>query len=201
MIKVNLFKNDAYLMQELIIPSLLPNEILEINHSIELKRRGHHQIERIELWTNFPFSFFKAFTFFEFQSSFYSYPNPRKIDFTLEQLPSLAFEDDDDSLELTNFQKGQSYRHVHWKKYALTQTLLIKKISHEQKKDFLIQGDDLVSGYPLEDQLSILTFIVFELMGQGLTFGLKFRDMYFTPENEMHKQRKILETLSVVGLN
>jgi len=201
MIKINLFKNDAYSMQELIIPSLLPNETLEISHSINFKKRGHHQIERIELWTNFPFSFFKAFTFFEFQSAFYSYPSPKKIDFTLDQLPSLAFEDDDSSLELLNFQKGQSYRHIHWKKYALTQTLLIKKMSHENKQDFLIQGDDLVSGFPLEEQLSILTFIVFELMGQGLTFGLKFRDIYFTPEDEPYKQKKMLETLSVVGLN
>ena len=201
MIKINLSHNDAFSMQELVIPILLPNESLDIRQPIDLLKRGHHSLERVELWTNFPFSFFRAFTFFQVQSSFYTYPSPQKNDFFLDQLPSNARQDDDSSLELVSFQTGQSYHHIHWKKFALTQTLLVKKMDHEHQQDFLIQGDELVAGYALEQQLSILTFIVFELMGQGLTFGLKFRDIYLPPESESLKQKKILETLSVVGLS
>jgi uncharacterized protein (DUF58 family) len=201
MLKIKFTKNESFLMEELTIPVISPNETLEIRLPFLLKKRGHYQLGKLELWTSFPFSFFKAFTFFEFSNHFYIYPRPKEYNFHLEQLPSENKEEEDSSLELTPFQLGHSYRHIHWKKYATTHSLVLKKMAQENKQDFLIPGDDLVAGYSLEEQLSYLSYIVANLMGNDFAFGLKFRDTYFTPNNDPYQHKKILETLSILGLD
>jgi uncharacterized protein (DUF58 family) len=201
MLKIKFPKNENFFMEELTIPVILPHQTLDFCQSFLLKKRGHYQLGKLELWTSFPFSFFKAFTFFEFSTHFYIYPQPKKYNFHLEQLPSFNKEEEDSSLELTPFQMGHSYRHIHWKKYATTQSLVLKTMAQENKQDFLIPGDDLVAGHNLDDQLSFLSYIVADLMGNGLTFGLKFRDTYFSPNSDSYQHKKILETLSIIGLD
>ncbi|MFZ4714361.1 MAG: DUF58 domain-containing protein [Bacteriovoracaceae bacterium] len=201
LVKVRFQSSSAYKIEELIIPLLPAGETLEFTQEIKLFRRGAQVLRRVELSTTFPFSFFRTFTYFHYQYKFYIYPKPLHFQYDLSQIESIEIDPDDDNLNLQPFRHGDSYRHIHWKKFALNETLLIKEMEQSQGKDFLVRADELVGAFPIEQQLSYLAYLVSDLMSKGFYFGLIYRDYNFEPSRDKEQVKKILEKLSVVGLS
>ncbi len=191
--------NSAFKLRPIMITKMEPNSRVEVKGVIECYKRGSFALPRFKVLARFPFNFFRTFTYFKTESSFYIYPEPKVLSYATDYMQSLNHQTEDDHLSLREFKHGDSYRHVHWKKFALDQTMLLKEVEREYGMDIVIEGDELSKIYSLEEQLSILSFMVNDLYRLGRNFGLRYRDYYFSPSGEREQYLSILEKLSVVG--
>lgn len=105
--------------------------------NLHFKGRGKKHFRHIGISTKFPLGFFKAFTFFSLDSTFYCFPE--RIDGQLSILdPEVGHDDEKEETELRNYRLGDPLKRVDWKKLAKSNQWYTRSFSgHENQLIYL----------------------------------------------------------------
>ena len=127
---------------EKILKTLKPREFIKYSETINLKRRGHYELGKIEVIVSDAFGFFHLRKKITSETSLLVYPEAIELsNFTItavEQLGELhvdniAFQDKSRISSLRDFKEGDSIKSIHWKLSAKLDDIIIK--NYENRGD------------------------------------------------------------------
>ncbi|MEN2985068.1 MAG: DUF58 domain-containing protein [Thermodesulfovibrionaceae bacterium] len=203
----NRFFIDAFLLRvkildgEILIPHLRGEDSYFI--TVTFPERGKHKIERITVYSFFPFYFFKRNYSFRVNFETIVYPYPLKCDISLLTSNGKIRSESNLSREKgymgeligVKTYSGDPLKYIHWKVTAKTSELKTKEFSTYKGTPIIIDLDDL-SG-TLEEKLSKATYILLALSKDGNPIGLKLDKKFFRPDIGQSHLRKLLYALAI----
>jgi len=148
--------------------------------SIKGIKRGKEKIQSLYIETQFPFNFFRCFTFFRIDQECYTYPE--RVNFNIhEELEIVETSTDEgDDFFLRDYQTGDSLKRVDWKKLAQTNRWYTRQYQSAKPKPILLVLDKT----PVEDTLKSICFSLHALHHQNIKYGIKLKhDVLISPEN------------------
>ncbi len=145
-----------------------PIDTHEMN--LTFRNRGQKKLQYICVSTKFPLSFFKAFTYFKIECSFYNFPERAN-----HHIPILCESqgqiDDSDDTELKEYKIGDPLRRVDWKKLAKSNIWYTKAFSgHDFKQIYFNIDSDYENK---ENLLKQVSYSISTAEVNNLEYGLK----------------------------
>lgn len=148
--------------------------------SIKGIKRGQELIQSLYIETQFPFNFFRCFTFFRIDLECFIYPE--RMDLNLHEEIEIVetTPDEGDDFFLRDYQVGDSLKRVDWKKLAQTNRWYTRQYQSTKPKPILLVLDKT----PVEDTLKSICFSLHALHHQNIKYGIKLKqDILISPEN------------------
>jgi uncharacterized protein (DUF58 family) len=167
-----------------------------------IKKRGRHKIQRLYLESRFPFGLVLAWTWLKLDAECWVYP---KAIHALPDSGSTGQEEKETSYfskgdlnDLRSYEQGDSISRILWKKYAATDSLIIR--DHDKGSQLPEWVDWSHYSASTEDRLRHLCFDVCQLSEESKPYGFKIPGLILGPDiGELHK-RKCLDALALFGL-
>ena len=149
-----------------------------INLAVKGKKRGCGKINNLVIETLFPFHLFRCLIVLSVDASFYVYP--RRTNSKVHKTSSFEEEknDDGDSFILRNYHRGDSLKHIHWKKLAQTQEWYSKTHLTETQEPILLSLHD---GIDTEEQLASISAELYQYLQDQIPFGMKLNNQIIAP--------------------
>ena len=149
-----------------------------VNLTVFGKKRGCGKINYLAIETLFPFHLFRCLIVLPVDASFYVYP--KRSNSKRHQVSSFEEEknDDGDSFILRDYRRGDSLKHIHWKKLAQTQEWFSKTNLTQTQDPILLSLDESAD---TEEQLSSISGELYHLMQNQTPFGLKLHQQVIAP--------------------
>lgn len=134
------------------------------------KGRGKKKFKYIGASTSFPLGFFKAFTFFNVDCSFYCYPE--RIDQHLSILDSeLGRNEEKEETELKSYRVGDPLKRVDWKKLAKSNQWYTKSLIGDEDKIIYLDLDSKHQKF--ENLLKQASYMISSAEINGIEYGIK----------------------------
>lgn len=185
-----------------------PLELLEADSLKKIKfkpRKWERQvlkIDRIKVYTDFPFSLFRAWFYVRLANRLYVLNEPVKDDqFDLvekESLKGKQIQGGDQFSHLREYQGDNLSSRLDWKRYSHNEKLYVKEFSKNlaPKKDLQL---DKLSGN-IEEKLQKLTYQIIEMSKVDQEFSVTFGRKTFGPgKGEDFKKRCLIEVARYKG--
>ncbi len=177
----------------------------EATLAVPAARRGRLPLGRVLLETRFPLGLFRAWSYFEPDSTCIVYPRPER-----SPLPPVAPQAQqgtlraiahgvDDFSGLRAYHRSDSPRHVAWKTYARSGELLTKQFSGEAAAELWLDWAQLPAALDPETRLSRLTGWVLDAERQGVRYGLRLPAQEVAPARGDAHRAACLQTLALFG--
>ncbi len=188
--KIKLFLNSQKKISYAITVQVKQNQMVKIDKldhrgaAIDLviatDSRGRFRLPEITIRSYFPFGLFRVWGYAFFKSDYYVYP---KAIATLQWPEALVVQGEQEHLQIIN-QGDEIYElksidnpwaqpsRIAWKKAAQGQGWYTKHMSSPQRQRYWFSNKPFISK-PLEEQLSMLCFLIKESEKNGFTYGLE----------------------------
>lgn len=151
--------------------TLLPDERKIIALSKLYDRRGEYRLDRVELFSNYPFGHVKFYKRLMLNQPIYVYPEPKGRSLFDSFLKNIALSGQRDDFDgLREYQESDSMALIHWASIAKGEKLS-KKYIHT-KEDIFLHFYYEEAGKEKEARLSQLTLWVLEASKAGVEFML-----------------------------
>jgi uncharacterized protein (DUF58 family) len=167
---------------------------------IPAAKRGVLRAGRLVISTRYPLGLFRAWSWLEFDLSTVVYPRPAKDAAAPPegggtQTGARAGPGQDDYEGLRDYRGGDPPRHIAWKAFAHTGTLLTKQFCGDPNTAVWLDWDDLDTP-DTERRLSLLCAWVLQAARQARPYGLRLPGQTLGPEAGPLHQRRCLEALA-----
>ncbi len=197
-IGIGLSKDDTY------YSDFSPNSSNQIEIAIPTRKRGWLELPRLIATTQFPFGLLRAWAWFKFSSPVLIYPQP--ICPPSESGASQTSDEENAELDrgqeelygLKNYQQGDPISRIDWKAVAREKGIFTKDFVDYQSKDTIFSWNDY-SGYPQENILSYLCYLVIEASQDHKEFALELPSQTITNNSGDAHLRKCLIALATFG--
>ncbi len=157
---------------------IFENEDNRIRLKLPTTKRGQYFIPAIRCQTIFPMGFLQAWGWVYFDSQYFVFPEPKSPPDSvgIDQANDSEYSEQyklggNEFYGVRAYQKGDSFSHIHWKKFAQTEKLHVKSfvqyLSDPEQYDF-----EQYDGFDLEERLSFLTFLILSAEKNGQSYGL-----------------------------
>ena len=139
--------------------------------------RGVHRIDRLKIWTVFPFGLFCAWSWFRPGTDVIVYPQPKSLIHSSTDsgvhpgVMDSNHQGDDDFVGMRRYQDTDSPNRIAWKAMAHSQTLLSKEFCTAVDTELWLNFDNL-ENLGLEDRLSQLCYWILECEKNKQHYGL-----------------------------
>ncbi len=188
-----LIKNNDFTFVENTSFSVSNNQ-KDIALSIQGHKRGETSVETLYIETEFPFNFFKCFTFFRLDQKLFISPTRKNLQLHREILMTEIGVCDLNDFMLKNYSPGDSLKRIDWKKFAQSQQMFTRHPAT------VIQAPVLLIIAPdqhLELQLQSVCFSVFHYHSLNIKYGLKIKDeVLILPDHSQEHLENCLEQLA-----
>lgn len=158
-------------------------------------RRGWLQVDRLTLYTRYPFGLFRGWTVLHLELKCLIYPRPSERS---SAPPPLQFDarhaqdlrrGDDEFAGLRAFHPGDPPNRIAWKAYAREQGLLVRQYAGAAIATCVLDWEAL-PGIDTETRLSHLCRWVIDSHQQGIAYGLNLPGFIAAPQlSEAHRTR------------
>lgn len=172
---------------------------------IKVNKRGWFYIPRIMTNSNYPFGFFRVWSWFKFSTPVLIYPQPIEppIDGGLgssdEESGDNKILGNDDLYGLKNYQAGDPLSRIDWKALARERGMLVKEFVSYQSQDLVFNWNDF-AGVEDELKLSYLCFLVIEASKNNFEYSLRLPNLEVNKSSGKVHQEKCLRALALYGL-
>ena len=185
--------------------SLRAREAKSLLLYVQTTRRGWQMLETVTFASSYPLGIFRAWSPLRFASKVLVYPQPSTISAPFPQGvgPQTSGQKHLDRMGREEFngvrayQRGDSWRHIHWKAYAKGQGLYSKEYATESGGSELWLSYDSVPGNTLEERLSQLCRWVIDAESKGLSYGLSLPTRKIEPSSGAQHLVACLEELAL----
>ena len=176
----------------------LSAQVVTIN--LDGLKRGRHIVPRLRLESRYPFGLIRSWTWLKLESFVFVYPKKvqaARVSSAINQHTAKAAVKLSDSLDnIKPYQAGDSSQRILWKKYAATDTLLIRTQERAQTNSMWLTLEDYES-VNIEEKLTHLSFDVCFYSLSKHSFGLDLPGLIIPIGVGQVHQRKCLEALSL----
>lgn len=164
-------------------------------------QRGKYKIDDIKIETRYPFGMFVAWTHIFPNENIYVYPDRIKTIFEWrgshlgdERIQRYFWGDDFEEFKL--YEHGDPIRHIHWRKYAYSDQLIVKKYDEIGQNVMMIEWNQFSHIVNFEARLSAISYIIHDCSVKNINFILKLPTIIFNHESLPIQVQKTLEFLS-----
>ncbi|MCS7279547.1 MAG: DUF58 domain-containing protein [Thermodesulfobacteriaceae bacterium] len=164
--------------------------------------RGYNYLERVVIFSNFPFNFFVLKKYLKIKEKFLVFPKPMNCtDFSEEfihpyrsEKPYLSGEGSGEFKEIKDYLPAVPKKYISWKHTArFEETIKIKSFSQEVINPVLINFEQF-KVQDLEKKISCITYLILENLKKGIPTGLKINGKFFSPQvSHLHKFNMLKE--------
>ena len=169
------------------------------------KARGWQMLDTVTFASSYPLGVFRAWSPLRFAGKVLVYPQPSSISAPFPQGvgPQESGQKHIDRLGRDEFngvrayQKGDSWRHIHWKAYAKGQGLYTKEYASETGSSQLWLSYESAPGNNLEERLSQLSRWLLDAEATGLNYGLWLPSGKIEPNSGEQHLAACLEALAL----
>lgn len=164
--------------------------------------RGYNYLERVVIFSNFPFNFFVLKKSLNIKKKFLVFPKPINCSDFPEELihlyrsekPYLFGESSGEFKEIKDYFPGVPKKYISWKHTArFEETIKIKSFSQEVINPVLINFEEFKI-QDLEKKISCITYLILENLKKGIPTGLKINGKFFSPQvSHLHKVNMLKE--------
>jgi uncharacterized protein (DUF58 family) len=168
-----------------------------INLRVEGVRRGVETIESLYIETQFPFNFFRCFTFLRLDLECFVYPEKNNL--KVHQVKNIdVFENNEaDGYFLRDYRVGDSLKRVDWKKVAKDNRWYTKEVNGPSPVSVLIDIEDDILRASTEDSLQSICYDLYHHHHSEVLYGLRIGTYCFiAPDNSRQHLEKCLKELS-----
>ncbi len=177
--------------------SLKAGESLSVSSPVGRRARGVYYLEKFAIESAYPFGWIRAWTWLKVDAQAVVYPSIEEPPESLEGLggdqsaSSGVKSLDRDTLR--SFQVGDVLGHVHWKKFASSEQLVVKDSAQVTPSVDWLRWDSF-EGYASEMRLSFLCAEVLKRSEAGSIFGLDIPGRTISPSTgSKHRDSCLLE--------
>jgi len=180
---------------DLCLFGLQATNTLDLEVSYPAPERGRLKPPRLDVFTRYPTGLSLAWGYANMDINAIVYPAPLELPSTLRTAHSGQVADDGPGIEggvndftgMRAYQAGESFRRIHWAKFARTGKLYSKIFVDYQSHAHWLLWEELPGG-SVEQRLSHLCAKVLELDGRQQSFGLRIPRKTIQPDRgEAHK--------------
>ncbi|TQV82952.1 DUF58 domain-containing protein [Aliikangiella coralliicola] len=172
--------------------------------NFEASRRGHFELPRLMVTSEFPFGWLKTWAYFRFVTPILIYPKPIEPPQLYEQDhgkdsdEGVKSEGNEDFYGLKSYQPGESLSRIDWKAYAREKGMFVREFVAYKGQQLCFNWQDF-PGNDDEVRLSYLTFMVLQAASQNLTYTLIFPGTHIGPGDGEEHRAQCLEALALYG--
>lgn len=162
--------------------------------SLVFQGRGKKTLNYVGISTKFPLGFFKAFTYFNIDSSFYCYPERVDQKLTIAKLED-GTNNEKEETELRNYRLGDPLKRVDWKKLAKSNHWYTKSLSGNEHQIIYITLEK--NSTEIESQIKQASFLISQAETNGMEYGIRMNDqVIITSDKGSIHQENCLRFLS-----
>jgi uncharacterized protein (DUF58 family) len=182
------------------------NKNLQVACLAETTTRGIYKPEVLIIETEFPFSFFRSWTYVKTDVECLVYPRPLHSEHRGTCLDANTISEDgggsrsgsEDFDSLRGYQAGDPIRQVYWKGYSRGGGLHSKTYSGGKAEVSLFDFDDIPEN-DIESKLSVLCHLVKTANADDQTFALRISGMTIGPDSGDQHTQACLKELALYG--
>lgn len=170
---------------------------------VKTKKRGRMNPGRFLLETRYPLGLFRAWSWVDLDMTTLVYPKPipggelPASESTSEEEGELVLRDGaEDFYGLREYQPGDPIRHIAWKAFARTETLMTKQFAAYADKRVWLDWDHF-QGMDREARLSRLCYWVLKLNSSNDEYGLRLPGIEIEPSRGESHRDEILKALAL----
>lgn len=181
-----------------------PKSANQIEVAIPTTSRGWLELPRLIATTQFPFGLLRAWAWFKFSSPVLIYPKPISPPSEI----GAGQTSDEENVEidrgqqelygLKNYQQGDPVSRIDWKAVAREKGIFTKEFVDYKSKDTIFSWNDY-SGYPQENILSYLCYLVLDASRENKEYGLELPSQNINNNSGDAHLRKCLTALATYG--
>jgi len=168
-------------------------------------KRGYVTLDHSILSTRFPLNLFHAWTVVVQPLRCLVYPkpavaSPEVFSYSSDQDSQRTSprQGQDDFAGLREYQWQDSPQHIAWKVYAARNELMVKTFNEAVGKTVWFDLEAL-TGYELEERLSILCRLILDADKAKQNYGLKLGEQTFVPNQGNNHRHECLKALALFG--
>ncbi len=170
-----------------------PKKEVTLVEKLKFKKRGIYNIEKVKIFSEFPFGFFKRFLFYNLNEKFIVFPQPLFFKFEIDdiffngeaKIKDLFGKGNSEFFAIKNYSPGDKLRDIYWKEYVKTENLRTKQ--YVSINETIVIDFDKIQANDLEKKLSLICYFV-----------VKFGAMLKISNNILKDKNKILTFLATV---
>lgn len=183
---------------------LVDTEEVRVKAFVASKRRGRFNPGRMLIQTFYPLGLFRAWSWVDLDMSTVIYPRP----IAAGDIPASTTTSDDNEGELIlrdgaedfyglrEYQPGDPIRHIAWKAYARTETLMTKQFAAYADRRVWLDWE-FFPGMDRENRLSRLCYWVLQLHATNDEYGLRLPGVEIPPARGESHRDEILKALAL----
>ena len=179
-----------------------PRSHLPMKLSLPAGKRGWLPARVFSVGTDFPLGLFHAWTWAELEMSCLVYPRPAAQGTPPPPttgsggLTSSARSGQDEFSGLRNYQRGDSFKSIHWKSLPKLRQPMVKQFSETLEQELWLDWDTL-PGLDTEERLSQLTRWVLDAEAGYRAYGLRIPGVSINPARGEPHQHQCLRALAL----
>ena len=189
-------------------PLLTATDVIDVEEVrvrlfVDAKRRGRLNPGRLLIQTFYPLGLFRSWSWVDLDMTTLVYPRPiaggqiQASDSTSSEEGELVLRDGaEDFYGLREYQPGDSIRHIAWKAYARTETLMTKQYAAYADKRVWVEWDHF-PGMDRENRLSRMCYWVLELNARNDEYGLRLPGIEINPGRGEQHRDEVLKSLAL----
>jgi len=185
---------------------LVEKEEVRVKLYVPSTTRGILNPGRLLIQTVFPLGLFRSWTWQDLDVSTIIYPRPIQAG-NLPPSETLGEEGElveregaDDFYGMRDYNPGDPLKHIAWKSFARTETLMVKQFASHVDRRVWIEWDYL-SGLDLEARLSRLCYWVIKYARRQEEYGLKLPGIEIAPGRGDRHRDEMLKNLALFKLS
>ncbi len=183
--------------------NLIKDEEARVRLFVKAKKRGRFNPGRFLLQTYYPLGLFRAWSWVDLDMHTIVYPRPiaggeiPSTTATSQEEGELILRDGaEDFYGLREYQPGDAIRHIAWRAYARSETLMTKQFAAYADRRVWLEWDHF-PGMDRESRLSRLCYWVLQLNSRNDEYGLRLPGVEIQPgRGEAHRD-SVLKVLAL----
>jgi uncharacterized protein (DUF58 family) len=187
--------------------NLVKEEEARVRLFVKAKRRGRYNPGRFLLQTLYPLGLFRAWSWIDLDMHTLVYPSPiaggeiPSTTATSQEEGELILRDGaEDFYGLREYQPGDAIRHIAWRAYARSETLMTKQFAAYADRRVWLEWDHF-PGMDRESRLSRLCYWVLQLNSRNDEYGLRLPGLEIQPgRGEAHRDA-VLKALALFEID
>lgn len=187
--------------------NLVKEEEARVRLFVKAKRRGRYNPGRFLLQTLYPLGLFRAWSWIDLDMHTLVYPSPiaggeiPSTTATSQEEGELILRDGaEDFYGLREYQPGDAIRHIAWRAYARSETLMTKQFAAYADRRVWLEWDHF-PGMDRESRLSRLCYWVLQLNSRNDEYGLRLPGLEIQPgRGEAHRDG-VLKALALFEID
>ena len=187
--------------------NLVKEEEARVRLFVKAKRRGRYNPGRFLLQTLYPLGLFRAWSWIDLDMHILVYPRPiaggeiPSSTATSQEEGELILRDGaEDFYGLREYQPGDAIRHIAWRAYARSETLMTKQFAAYADRRVWLEWDHF-PGMDRESRLCRLCYWVLQLNSRNDEYGLRLPSLEIQPgRGEAHRDA-VLKALALFEID